>query len=160
MQSLGWWYLIPLAFLGAAGRLVASLILYFVADKGEDWLFGKGRRFFGVSHKQLEGYGQRLNGTPRDYVVLFLLNAVPVIPTSLLSLTCGFIKVPIRLFVFATYFGSVVNAVVYMSIGYAGIQAAAALQRFQTASQIVGIVILLLIAGWVVYYFRKKKRGR
>ena len=140
--------------------MLASLILYFVSDKAEDWLFGKGRRFFGVSHKQLEAYGQKFSGTPRDYVVLFLLNAVPVLPTSLLSLTCGFIKVPIRLFIIATYFGSAVNAVFYMSIGYAGIQAASALRHFEAASQIAVSILALLVLGWVIYYWTKKKRGR
>lgn len=160
VQGVGWWYLIPLAFIGAAGRLVASLILYLAADKAEDWVLGKGRRFFGVSHKKLEAYGRRFNGTTRDYIVLFLLNAVPVIPTSLLSLTCGFIKVPMRLFVLATYFGSAVNAVFYMTLGYAGIQAASALRHLQTASQITAVALAALVLGWVLYYWRKKKRGR
>jgi len=68
VQNLGWWYLIPLALIGASGRVLASMILYTVADRAEDWLFGKkGRRFFGVTHQQLEGYGQRFSGTPRDF---------------------------------------------------------------------------------------------
>lgn len=159
VQGTGWWYLLPLALIGGVGRLLASMILYVVADKSEDWLLGKGRRFFGITHEQLEKYGQRLSGTSRDFVVLFLLNAVPVIPTSLLSLTCGFIKARFRLFVAATFFGSAVNAAIYMGIGYAGIQAAAGLRNAQAALQIIVGLTAIGLLGWFIYY-RNKKRGR
>jgi membrane protein DedA with SNARE-associated domain len=160
VQHVGWWYLIPLGFVGAAGRLVASSILYVVADKAEHWLFGKGRRFFGVTHKQLQSYGRRFSGRPRDLLVLFLLNAVPVLPTSMLSLTCGFIKIPYRTFVVATYFGSAVNATIYMSVGYAGVHAIAKLQHVQAAFQIVFVAAVVGIVGWFLYYYRQKKRDR
>lgn len=159
VQGFGWWYLVPLAFVGAGGRILASTILYFVADKGEDWLFGKGRRIFGVTHKQLERLGHRLSGSNRDLLVLFLLNAVPVLPTSLLSLACGFVKVDFRLFVVATYFGSAVSAVCYMSIGYAGVQAAGSLRHLELAGQIIAAVIVAGLIGWYIYY-RKKRKSR
>lgn len=157
VQNVGWWYLVPLAFIAATGRLLASIILYLVADKAEDWLFGKGRRFFGVTHKQLESYGQRFTGKPRDIMGLFLLNAIPVLPTSLLSLTCGFIKIPFRLFAVATYFGSAVNAVVYMSVGYAGVQAVAKLKDVQSALEIVTGVVVVGLIVWLLYYLDKKR---
>lgn len=160
VQGLGWWYLVPLAFIGAAGRVAASAILYTLADKAEDWLFSSGRRFFGVTHQQLESLGARLGGKKRDFVVLFLLNAVPVLPTSLLSLTCGFIKVPFRLFLVATYVGSAVNAVFYMSLGYAGLSAASQLRSVDAALQVVIGVVVAALAVWTVYYFRKKRKSR
>lgn len=158
VQGASWWYLLPLAIFAALGRLLASMILYGVADKAEDWLLGKGRKFFGVTHKQLEGYGQRVSGTSRDFAALFLLNAVPVFPTSLLSLSCGFIKVRFKLFVGATFLGSAVNAVIYMSVGYAGIQAAVEFQDLQAVLQIIFALAAVSLVG--VFIYRRKKRGR
>ncbi|HTH72584.1 MAG TPA: VTT domain-containing protein [Candidatus Pristimantibacillus sp.] len=169
LQGQSWWYLWILAVFAALGRVPASLLLYFVADKSEDWLFGKGRRLFGVSHKQLESIGKRFSGSPRDFTVLFLLNAIPVIPTSLLSLTCGFIKLRLKLFIVATFFGTGVNAFIYMLVGYTGIQAAGWLGRLDAASTwtAAGLAIILVAAG-LYYYWRhwrapeagEKKRGR
>jgi membrane protein DedA with SNARE-associated domain len=157
VQGHNWWYLLFLSLFAAAGRVPASLILYFIADKSEDWLFGKGRRIFGVSHQQLQAYGQRFSGSRRDWVLLFLLNAVPIIPTSLLSLSCGFIRLRLKLFIVATFFGTAVNAVVYMSVGYAGLQAASALHRMDLALQISSALIIIALVGCIIYYWRKKK---
>jgi membrane protein DedA with SNARE-associated domain len=158
VQGISWWYLPVLAFIGAAGRLLASLILYFIADKGKDWLFSSGRRIFGVTHQQLERFGKRFSGSNRDLMVLFALNAIPVLPTSLLSLACGFIKVDFRFFVIATYFGSAVNAIFSMSIGYAGFQVADNLRHLELAGQIAVVVLLI---GLIVWYLRhRRKRAR
>lgn len=158
VQQIGWWYLPVLALIGAAGRLVASVILYVLADKGEDLLFGKGRRLFGLSHKQLEKYGERLSGTKRDWVALFMLNAIPILPTSLLSLACGFIKVNFKMFMITTYFGSAVNALIYMSIGYAGIQAADTLQNFNVFFQIITIILVIMLLVWLLRYQQRRRR--
>jgi membrane protein DedA with SNARE-associated domain len=158
VQGIGWWYLLVLAVFGATGRILASMILYGVADKGEDWLFGKGRRLFGISHKQLKRFGRRFNGSKHDWLVLFLLNAIPVVPTSLLSLACGFIKIDFRTFITATFLGSAVNAVIYMSIGYAGLAVVSDLRDLELVFQIIAIVVLLAAIAWFVR--RRQKRGR
>lgn len=159
VQGISWWYLLVLAILGAAGRILASMLLYVVADRSEDWLFGKGRRLFGVTHKQLERFGRRFNGSRHDWVVLFLLNAIPVVPTSLLSLACGFVKVDFRMFVAATFLGSAINAVIYMSIGYAGIAVVSDLRDLELAFQVATVVIVLGAIGWFLRR-RQQKRDR
>lgn len=159
VQGVEWWYLLVLGVIGGVGRALGSIILYVVADKAEDWLLSSGRRFFGVTHKQMEKYGERFSGKPRDFTVLFLLNALPVIPTALLSLTCGFIKIKFRMFVAATFLGASVNAVIYMSVGYAGVQAISSLRSVESVFQVVTLVALIVLLGWTVY-FLQRKRGR
>jgi len=156
VQGHSWGYLLLLALLAAAGRVPASLLLYFIADKSEDWLLGRGRHMFGVTHRQLENYGKRFSGSARDWVVLFLLNAIPVIPTSLLSLTCGFIKLRLKLFIVATFLGTGVNALIYMSIAYAGIEAASAVRGQELVSRVLSGLLLAALVGLGVYGWRKR----
>jgi membrane protein DedA with SNARE-associated domain len=156
VQGVPWVYLLVLGLLGGLGRLLGSIILYWLADKAEDWLTSEGRRFFGVTHKQMERFGKRFNGRPRDFVVLFVLNAVPVIPTALLSLTCGFIKINFRMFMVATFLGATLNAVFYMSLGYAGLEAIQRFQGLELGFQIVTALVLALVLGWLAYSRTKK----
>lgn len=155
VQGLGWWYLCILGLFAAAGRVLGALILYFVGDKSEHWLLSRGKRLFGVSHEQLVHYGKRLNNSDKGWIGLFLLNAVPIFPTSMLSLACGFIRVKMRMFITATFFGTAVNALLYMGIGYAGIQAANALHDLELAFQ---IVTALAVATLVVWLIRRRRK--
>lgn len=160
VQDFSWWYLPLLALVGACGRILASMLLYVLADKAEDKLLGNGRRFFGITHKQLERFGERLSGKSRDWWALFLLNAVPVLPTSLLSLACGFIKVRFQLFVTATFLGSAINGCFYLAIGYGGIQAAAALQHLELAFQLITIALLIVLLVWLLRYRKPGFKNR
>ncbi len=159
IQGVEWWYLPVLALLGGAGRMLGSVILYTVADKAENWLLGSGRRFFGVTHKQMESYGQRFSGHPRDFTLLYLLNALPAIPTALLSLTCGFIRIDFRMFLLATFLGAATNSLIYIGVGYAGLQAVTQLRGVESIFQLVLLLAVISGLAWLVYYLNQK-RGR
>jgi len=157
VQQVPLWYLPILALLAAAGRLGGAIILYMLADKFEDVILGNNRRFFGMTHAQVERLGHRFGKSTRNWTILFMMNAVPVIPVALLSLTCGFIRLHFRTFVTATFLGTAVSALFYISLGYAGIQAAGALENLELASQITaGLIAVAVVAG--IIWYRKKRR--
>ena len=153
-RAAGIWYLAVLVVLSAIGRIGGATILYWLADRFEGRLFGHGRRFFGISHTELERFGQRLGCGKRDWAALFFMNAAPVFPGGVLSLTCGFVKVRYRMFLACTFFGTMVNAIIYLSIGYAGLKTAEAVRNIEIASQ---IVLGLAIAGVVIWIIRKRR---
>jgi membrane protein DedA with SNARE-associated domain len=157
-QGLAPWYLLVLVVLSALGRIAGASILYWLADKFEDRLLtSPGRRFFGISHKQIEQFGQRLGRAGhRDWIVLFLMNALPIFPAAVLSLACGFVKVHFRMFLACTFFGTMVNALIYLAIGYAGFRTAEALRNIEIATQVVMVVLLVAIVAWVIRKRRKQ----
>lgn len=161
VQAWGWWYIAVLAVCGAAGRLVASVLLYTIADKGEHILFGRRRSFFGITHAKLNRYGKELGASRRSWVGLFLLNAVPVVPTSLLSLSCGFLKVRLGLFASATFLGTIISAATYLALGYAGVEVISRIDNQGAILPLLSLVLAMSIIWWVVHGLRaKKQRGR
>jgi membrane protein DedA with SNARE-associated domain len=158
-RDYAYWYLFVLMVCSAVGRICGSVILYKAADKLEDVAL-KRRRFFGVSHKQIERIGQRVGqGRKRDWAMLFLINAVPVFPTAMLSLACGFLKVNFKMFVFCAFFGTMINALIFMSIGYLGVRVTETLQGFQLAGRITTAIVLIALLIWFVNYRRRLKHG-
>jgi membrane protein DedA with SNARE-associated domain len=153
-----YWYLLILMVFSAIGRIAGSTILYFAAGKLEDAVLTKKRRIFDVSHQQIEQIGQRLGrGSVRDWITLFTLNAIPIFPTAALSLICGFLKINFKMFAFCSFFGTMINALIFMTIGYVGVQAAVALQSIELAGKITTSIIILAAVIWFIRY-RKGKR--
>lgn len=161
-QNAPFWYLLIIAIIAAAGKTLASIILYLVADKAEDVVLGKIGRYVGVSHKQVEHFGSRFSGRPRDYVTLFLIRATPIIPSAPISLIAGFLALPKKMFIICTYFGTIVRDFFYLYIGFTGIEAAETIvEGIEGTSSIVTLlmaVVAVAIAVWIlVKKYRQKK---
>ena len=101
----------------ALARVVAGLILYGASERLSTWLFRKPK-----AKKQLERIRTKLS-KQGGWWAIFVLWALPVVPSTLISLSAGFVKIPLRTFVTATYAGAIVNALTYLLIGYYGLQA-------------------------------------
>ncbi len=158
VQGVAWWHLPALGLLGGLGHTLGSIVLYTFANKAEGWLLHGRRTFFGLTHAQVARYGKKFSGKPKDFALLFTLNALPVIPTALLSVTCGFIKVNFRMFVAATFLGAAVNAVIYLGVGYAGVEAISRLHGVESAFEVASIVLVIVACCWLLYYLQTKKR--
>jgi membrane protein DedA with SNARE-associated domain len=108
-QGHAFWYLFVVAIIAAAGKTLGAGVLYVVADRSEDVLMSRVGRFVGISSAEVERFGARLSGSRRDFLVLLLIRSTPVIPSAPISIICGFIKVHPRMFLIATFFGTIVR---------------------------------------------------
>jgi membrane protein DedA with SNARE-associated domain len=111
------WHVLILTLIIAVVRVVAGLILYGGAERLSTWLFTKRK-----AKKQLERVRAKLS-QKGSWWTIFILWALPVVPSTIISLGAGFVKVPLRTFVTATYAGAIINALTYLLIGYYGLQA-------------------------------------
>lgn len=152
-------YLLILAIISAIARTIAGYVLYLLADKLEDALFANGRRLFGTSHKEIEAIGKKLGRykARRSWLALFAMHALPVFPGTLLSLGSGFIRLKPAIFITATLAGSLVSALFFLYLGYAGIQTAALLTRLDQISQIITIILLFAFISWLIIRHKRKR---
>ncbi len=160
-QGKGHAALLWLSVIGAFGKTIGSWIIYFVASRLEFVFIKRFGRFFGVSQKDVEQAGKYFKGGPRDWLILFTLRALPIVPSSLVSVVCGLLRIDLRLFYVATFFGNIVRNLVYIYMGYLGVATYhSLLEGLGTAEsmvQLVALFLVLLFVGWV--YYRRKKGG-
>ena len=157
-QGVALWYLLVLALLSGVGRVLGALLLYWIGDRLKHVVLAPGRERFGLSREKVEEAGRRVSDAKRGWWALFAMHAIPVFPIALVGLACGFVRLRRSVFVTATFFGTIVNAIAYMAIGYGGIRVAAAVQHLEFASQIMlGLLIVAAIA-WIVWYRRRARR--
>lgn len=158
VQEHGVGYLLILGIISAIARMLAGYILYLLADKLEDVLFANGRRLFGTSHKEIEEIGKKLGRYKayRSWLTLFAMHALPVFPGTLLSLGSGFIRLKPIIFLTATLVGSLVSALFFLYLGYAGIQTATLLAKLDQISQIITIILLVATIVWLIIRYKRK----
>ena len=155
-QSKTFLFLLLLALIGAAGKTVGAYIIYLISDKAEDFIVGKMGKFLGVTHNEIEKLGKQLDGSGKDYIFLFLLRFVPIVPTSPISIICGIIKIDLKKYLVTSFTGYYFRNMIYLYLGYVGYGSIS--QGFDSAESVVKLLLALLIGGVIIYmYFKRSK---
>ncbi len=150
-------YLLVIAVIAAIGKTIGAIILFVVADKTEDVVLSRAGKYVGITHKQVEQIGARFKGAPRDYVTLLIIRSTPIIPSAPISLICGLVGLPKKLFIICTFFGTIVRDFVYLYIGFTGASAAAEITHgIEGASSVVTIILGLIGVGIFAFIVYKK----
>jgi len=162
LQHYNYYGLLMLAIIGAVGKTLGSTILYFIVDKVEDLLAGKISKFFGITPEQIKSFGARLSQNWKDYIILTVLRALPFMPSSLLSVGCGLLKVRLKLFLISSFIGSIIRDFIYIYLGFNGTRVAIYFFKKNTISLESTIVIIVITAvlvslGWLYYKQKKAK---
>lgn len=161
-QNHGVVYLFWLALFGAIGKTAGAYILYFVADKLEDVVIHKFGKYIGVTHKEIESIGSKLNGGWQDNVFLFVARALPIIPSAPVSLGCGLIKINKRTFLTSTFAGTYVRDLLYLYLGYLGLgnykEIADGFEGIESIGKILLFISLVGIVVWAYLHRRKNSK--
>ncbi len=153
-------YLGLLALVGGISKTIGSWVVYVLADLGEDIVLGRFGKYLGISHAEVEAFGAHLNQGRRDGLVIFLLRAIPIIPTAPVSLVAGLIKIEMRSYLIYSFLGTLVRNVLYLYFGYTSLQAAASMSESFESLETIGYVILaLMMASGIAYFYYLRRRG-
>ncbi len=161
-QNSTWTYLVVLALFGSIGKTIGSYLIYVISDKGEDFVLNKLGKLLGVSHKEVEAIGKHLNKGWQDNLVLFLLRAVPIMPTAPVSIVCGLIKINLRTYLVSTFLGTLVRNVFYLYLGFTSVNALESLNEGIDGLEKFGYLILIILVAALmgyIFYQRKKDAG-
>lgn len=153
-------FLLILAVFGALGKMFGALVVYKIADIGEDLIVNKFGRFIGITHVEVENFGKHFSKTRKDVLVLILLRSIPFIPSTLVSVSSGILKINVRHFMLATFLGTIIRDSIFLYFGYRGVEAFSHIlggfDTLESVLQALGVLVLAVILG-LIYY--KKGKG-
>lgn len=158
MQGYTLTSLAMLAVLGSFGKTVGAFLVYVISDKAENVFIGMFGKFFSVSKDDIENLGKKLKGGTKDYVFLTLLRALPIVPSVVLSVGSGVLKIPLKLFIISTFLGSIIRDGLYIYTGYIG--STVFFNFIYGSTHIENYIVALVAVGvcaYVVYRFISKK---
>lgn len=151
-------YLLLLALLGAVAKTLGSFIIYVIADKFENVITGKFGKFIGISHKQITDLSARLEKGRGEWTVLFLLRALPIMPTAPISLAAGILELNKKMYLTSTAAGLVVRNLFYLYLGYTSTNALANINQNLDSVENIGYALVLLCAGGLMFYIYRSRR--
>jgi membrane protein DedA with SNARE-associated domain len=149
-----------LILLGAIGKTCGAGVAYYVSGKVEDLFAGKISKFIGITPEQIESFGARLSRNWKDYVVLIVLRSLPIVPSTLISVGGGLLKINFKLFIISTFIGSLIRDFIYIYLGFVATNAVLKIfientNGVESAIQIVAVLAVVVLLGFL--YFRRKK---
>jgi membrane protein DedA with SNARE-associated domain len=159
-QQLGFLYLLWICALATFAKTIGAWLFYVLGDKLEDLAVPRFGKYIGVRHEDLEKFGGYFQGTAKDEVILCVLRAIPVMPSTPISLICGILKIRMRTFLLATYVGFYVRNLTFMLLGYTGLAAMDSLMAgIDTTETVLKLAIVLGGLGVLGWLYWKRRTG-
>lgn len=156
--SKNWIYIILLALTGSIGKTLGAYIIYFVAEKAEHLILGKFGKFIGFSENDVENISSKINKGKKDYLVLFFLRAIPIIPTAPVSVVCGLVKIKLKTYILSTFFGTLIRNLIYLYLGFTSLNALDSINSEIDSFEKIGYAIVLIIVLIIFLYIYKLKK--
>lgn len=158
VANYGYIYLILLALTGSVGKTIGAYVIYYISDKAENVIIQKFGRFIGVTQKDVERISTKLNSGKRDDLVLFLLRAIPIVPTAPVSVVCGLIKIKLKTYLWTTFLGTLVRNTIYLYLGFTSLNAIENINSEIDSLEKFGYAIVLVIVGIIFLYIYQQKK--
>ena len=150
--------MILLALTGSVGKTIGAYVIYYISDKAENVIIQKFGRFIGVTQKDVERISAKLNSGKRDDLVLFLLRAIPIVPTAPVSVVCGLIKIKLKTYLWTTFLGTFVRNIIYLYLGFTSLNAVENINSEIDNLEKFGYAIVLIIVAVIFFYIYNQKK--
>ena len=158
LASTGRFDLNLVALAGAIGNVIGSLLAYAIGFYGHERLVRRFIRKFGkwilVSEHELDETEKLLHKF-KDLVVLGS-RVVPGIRT-VISLPCGFAKLPLGRFIVLTFFGSLIWSYFLAWIGFVLGQNWHSIGPYFHKLDVLVVILIFIALGWYLWYKVKGK---
>lgn len=150
-----------LVLLASIGKTLGGLTMYMIAAKIKDAALPYAEKHLGVTAEDIDRFGARFTGSAYDYAVYIFFRSVPIIPSILLSFGSGVIRLPLKLFIIGTFFGTIIRDTFYIIVGVKGTEILHYyLERSSITESVVEFLVLGVCGAGIVYLLIRKHRKK
>lgn len=142
----------------SVGVTIGSLLIYTLAYYLGKELIDRLGKYLGVSWENIEKAQSKFEESRSDEVVLFILRALPVVPSIAINVFCGFVRYDLKKFVVITFLGTLVRAFI---LGFLGWQFRSLYQTISTEiSYLEEISVVVIVLSIIIYFLYEKYKKR
>ena len=145
-------------FPATLGLTLGSFVIYYLAFKLEKFFIEKFGKFASITQDDIEKLKFKFENTKYDEWFLIFARIFPVVPSVLIAVFCGIIKMPFKKYFFITiagaFFRSLLLSIIGWQIGEFYIKFAKTIGKFEN---IFFILIIFIILVFIMYrkFFKK-----
>lgn len=146
------YYILLLALIGAFAKIFSTSLVFWLSDKMEDVItHGKIGKILGLETNEIERYGKIFSKSKNNTLILFILRALPFVPTLPVTVVAGLLKIKYRVFVIGTFLGIFVRNSFYLLVAFYGLQQFQGLMKgMDTLNFVLEIVVII---GFLSFFF-------
>lgn len=111
--------LLKVAIPFSLGSTLGATLVYLIAFKGAFFIINKFEKFFGFNWQDIENLKNKFfKGKATDELMIFVLMAIPVVPSVLVSAASGAIQIAPSEYYFYTFLGLAVRGIILGTLGW------------------------------------------
>lgn len=138
----------------SVGVTIGSLVIYTLAYYLGKEIIDRWGKYLGVSWENIEKAQNKFEESRSDEIVLFIVRALPVVPSIAINVFCGFVRYDLKKFAVITFLGTLVRAFI---LGFLGWQFGSLYQTIATEiSYLEEISMAVIVIALVIYFLREK----
>ncbi len=118
LQHKGFFYLFIVAFFAVMGKMLATFIYFFAAQKGEELVNKRFFRLLGLGALNVDKYGKLIESTKRGELFFVLLRVIPIFPAAPVSFLAGLIGMTFKKFTVLTAIGLYLRSMILLIAGF------------------------------------------
>jgi membrane protein DedA with SNARE-associated domain len=146
-----------IVFPASLGVTLGSLFVYAIGYFAGKPFLKRWGKYLGFTWDDLEKTEKKFDGNRSNEILLFLVRAVPIIPSVAISVFCGFVRFDIKNYIIITFLGTIVRSFILGLIGWQfGSMYQTAANEISYLEEVSLLVIVIVFAIYLIYKRKKK----
>lgn len=150
------WYLLYIGFLGAVGKTLGSVVLYYLGYYLEVLFIEKFGAYFGLSKEKFHFYADKITNMKFPVFWIAILRSAPFIPSAPFSGLFGIIKFDLKYFFIGSLIGNFIRDSFYTFLGFYSFKnLEKIMNNFESLDSIITL-FLIMVCLFGIFLLRKK----
>jgi membrane protein DedA with SNARE-associated domain len=100
------------------GMTIGAIITYIPCFYIGKPVISKWGKYVSLKWEDIEKMDKQFETTAKDYIIIYILRATPIVPSIVISSFCGIIRYDLKKYIILTFLGGLTRAIIFGFVGW------------------------------------------